>query len=393
MLSENINFKNFNLKKKSKAIEKIFKDIKKKSLEKSDPILNSLTKEYKNSFSKSQLKKIKKYYFYNLIGMGGSSLGAKGIYSFLREKIKKEFNFIDNIKLKPIPISKNTLNIIISKSGNTLETVTNFNTINKKKNLIFLTEKKNNYLSKIANDLKYEIIEHNNFIGGRYSVLSETGMLPAFLMGLNINKFKRLNRLIENKNFVSILINNVSNILQFHKNGKNNSIILNYDEKSNDFFLWYQQLVAESLGKKSKGILPIISSMPRDNHSLMQLYLDGKKNNFFTFFLVDEKSSNKINNKYLFKEFSHIKEKKSFDIIKAQFQATQNIFKKKKIPFRSILIKKRDETTLGELFAFFILETIMLGRALRINPFDQPQVELVKKENLKILKSSPKNNF
>ena len=141
MLSENINFKNFNIKKKSKVIEKIFKDIKKKFLEKSDPILNSLTKEYKNSFSKSQLKKIKKYYFYNLIGMGGSSLGAKGIYSFLREKIKKEFNFIDNIKLKPIPISKNTLNIIISKSGNTLETVTNFNTINKKKKFNFFNRK------------------------------------------------------------------------------------------------------------------------------------------------------------------------------------------------------------------------------------------------------------
>ena len=69
------------------------------------------------------------------------------------------------------------------------------------------------------------------------------------------------------------------------KKKKFNSIILNYDEKSTDLFYWYQQLIAESLGKKNKGILPIISNMPKDNHSLMQLYLDGPKNNFFTFFL------------------------------------------------------------------------------------------------------------
>ena len=67
---------------------------------------------------------------------------------------------------------------------------------------------------------------------------------------------------------------------------KFNSIILNYDERSANFFYWYQQLVAESLGKKGKGLLPVVSTMPKDNHSLMQLYLDGTKNNFFTFFLI-----------------------------------------------------------------------------------------------------------
>ena len=110
-------------------------------------------------------------------------------------------------------------------------------------------------------------------------------MLPAMLMGLNCKKFKRLNYLINNKNFEKKLILNVSAIMNLYKNKKTNSIILNYDESSQDLFYWYQQLVAESLGKKGKGILPIISLVPRDNHSLMQLYLDGMKNNFFTFFL------------------------------------------------------------------------------------------------------------
>ena len=138
----------------------------------------------------------------------------------------------------------------------------------------------------LAKKLKSEIIHHNNFIGGRYSVLSEVGMLPADLMGLDIKKFKQINNLIKNKNFINLLTTNVSNILYLLKQKKFNSIILNYDEQSENLFKWYQQLVAESLGKNKNGILPVISSMPKDNHSLMQLYLDGPKNNFFTFFYV-----------------------------------------------------------------------------------------------------------
>ena len=279
------------------------------------------------------------------------------------------------------------MNIIISKSGNTLETISNFNSQSNFKNSIFLCENKNNYLKKIATELKKQIFEHKDYIGGRYSVLSETGMLPACLMGLDYKKFKRLNYLIQNKNFQNQLISNVSSILNFHNQKKTNSIILNYDEQSQDLFYWYQQLVAESLGKKNKGILPIISLMPKDNHSLMQLYLDGTKNNFFTFFRVENKNSNKINKRYVKNSYPYILNKNTDDILKAQFKATQNIFKEKGIPFRSFVVKKRDEKTLGELFTFFILETILLGKALNINPFNQPQVELIKKETFKILKN------
>ena len=143
----------------------------------------------------------------------------------------------------------------------------------------------------LANRVK-EIIEHKNFIGGRYSVLSEVGMLPAELMGLNEKKFKQFNVLIKNKPFLNQLIQNVGSTLDLVKKDKYVSVILNYDEKSDNLFKWYQQLIAESLGKKSKGILPLISSMPKDNHSLMQFYLDGPKKNFYTFFSVYEKNSN-----------------------------------------------------------------------------------------------------
>ena len=318
--------------------------------------------------------------------MGGSVLGAEAIYNFLKFKIKKKFIFLNNLKSGVNKESKKKiLNLVISKSGNTLETIANLNTQKINSNYIFVTENKNNYLRKIAEKMKCEIIEHKNYIGGRYSVFSEVGMLPAELMGLNEKKFKQFNYLINNKKFINNLIKNVQGILQCVKKGKINSVILNYDEDSQSFFYWYQQLVAESLGKKSKGILPIVSQMPKDNHSVMQLYLDGPKNNFFTFFDVFSKKSEKINNFNLLNSHSYLKNKSINEIIFAQRLATEKIFKKKKIPFRSFFVKKKSEQTLGELFCFFILETILLGRALRVNPFDQPSVELIKKETKKIL--------
>ena len=164
-----------------------------------------------------------------------------------------------------------------------------------------------------------------------------------------------------------------------------NSVILNYDKDSNDLFLWYQQLVAESLGKKGKGVLPIISLMPKDNHSVIQYYLDGPKNYFFTFFFVKEKNSQKINSSKILDSHFFLKNKNLNDICYSQFIATQKVFKKKKIPFRTFFIKKKNESTLGELFTFFMLETILLGKALNINPYDQPLVELIKKETKKNL--------
>ena len=144
-------------------------------------------------------------------------------------------------------------------------------------------------------------------------------------------------------------------------------------------------MTAESLGKKNKGVFPIISSMPKDNHSLLQLYLDGPKNNFFTFFGVTKEKTNNLENSKLFGNFSNLKNKNLSQIIQAQRQATKIVFKRKKIPFRSFEISRRNEETLGELFSFFVLETILLGRLMKVNPFDQPSVELIKTETSKIL--------
>jgi len=390
MLTKNIKFKNFIKKKKITKTNKILTNlIKDKSFIKKYPLLNSLTKKFQYSYQKKDIKKLKSYSEVNLIGMGGSILGAEAIYDFLKHKVKKKFLFFNNIKFQKMQkTNKKKINLVISKSGNTLETISNFNLLLQKqkrnKNLI-LCEKKNNFLSLLAQKLKAEIFEHKNYIGGRYSVLSETGMLPAELMGLNEKKFKRFNNLIKNKYFIKNLIENVVLILDHIKKGKTNSVILNYDENSDNLFKWYQQLIAESLGKNGKGIFPIISSMPKDNHSLLQLYLDGPNNNFYTFFSVREKKSQKLNNSILFDKFKILKNKNIYEVLDSQKKATENIFRRKKISFRSFEIINRSEETLGELFCFFILETILLGYLLKVNPFNQPKVELIKNETKKIL--------
>ncbi len=388
MFSSNIEFKNFSIKKNNSKIKKILNELLDNYSKKNNQLLLSLSKKYKYKFKFQNIKKYKKFKHYRIFGMGGSSLGAEAIYSFLNRKIRKKFSFVNNIDLSRKENNKiNQFNIIISKSGNTLETLTNLNYQKVKKNCLFITENKNSYLRNLALKLKSEIIEHNNFIGGRYSVLSETGMIPAFFMGLEPNNFKRLDNLISSNKFINMLTYNVSSIFSFHQKKKNNSVILNYDENSNNLFYWYQQLVAESLGKSSKGILPIVSPVPKDNHSVMQLYLDGFKKNFFTFFYVMDNNLKKIDNNSLLDSHKYLRNKKISDILYSQFKATQNVFLKKKIPFRSFIIKKRDEKTLGELFAFFILETILLGKALNINPYDQPAVESIKVNTFKILKN------
>ena len=401
MLKKNNFFKNFSIKGKEynadiKKTKKIFESLKKDLKNSKIPLLESYTKDYRLQFSRSVVKKYSKYNNIIIIGMGGSIQGAKSIYSFLKKKIKKKVFFFDNLdpnlnaEYKKIQDLKNSCFVVISKSGNTLETVTNLSTIFSKnllKNkLIVITENKESDLMKVAKKYNAEFIEHKKSIGGRYSVLSEAGMFPAALMGLDLKKFKNLKNLIKNKNFVSSLIINVATIYFLKKKNMKNSVILNYDSNLNDLGYWYQQLVAESLGKKNQGINPTLSFGPKDHHSLLQLYLDGPRDKFFTFFNFSETALKyKISKNIVPNQIKFSKNKNLELIIKAQCEATKNIFKLKKIPFRQINFREKNEKTLGEIFTFFVLETIILSRLINVNPFNQPAVEQIKRETKKIL--------
>ena len=376
-------FKNFS--KKNKNFKKL-KVILNSIINTDSEIIKSLKPNYKYSYKTSLLRKIKKFKNIRIFGIGGSILGSKAIYQFLIDKIKNKIFFVDDISDIKLNSKKNFLNLIISKSGNTIETIANINlNIGKKDKNVIITDNNKNILRELSLKLKSNIIDHNNFIGGRYSVLSEVGMLPAELMGFKESSFKQFNNLVKSDRFLNNIVSNVGYILSLLNKKKSNSIILNYDEKADGILKWYQQLVGESLGKKGKGVLPIISSMPKDNHSLMQYYLDGQDRNFYTFFFTQEKFKKKIGNRYLDKSQHFLKNKDINQILFAKYKASEKVFKRKKIPFRSFIIKERSPESMGELFCFFIIETILLGKALGVNPYDQPSVELIKIETKKIL--------
>ena len=385
MFSKKIKITCFNFKKtNNKNIKKLFLEIlQNKNFNYN--IIDTFSKNYQYSYNKKKIARFKKYKTMSIFGLGGSSLCIKAIYDFLKFKIRKKVYFFDNLDTEVPKIAKSkNLDIIISKSGSTLETIVNENIFSKSKKL-FITENKKSYLMDLALKLKSEIIEHRNFVGGRYSALSEVGMLPAELLGLKSEKFKKFDSLIRNKNFTSVLINNVNMMYKFNLSGKTNSVMLNFDKSLVGLLEWYQQLLSESLGKKGKGFFPIISNLPKDNHSLMQLYLDGNRNNFFTIFDVMDHKTPKINNKYLLSGYNFLKNKSIKSVMIAQKDAVKRVFKKQAINFRNFEILNKDEESLGIIFTYFMLETILLGKLMKLNPFDQPAVESIKKETKRIL--------
>ncbi len=347
-----------------------------------------------NSKFEIKFKKFKKFKTILIIGMGGSILGAKAIYDFLKHKTKKNFIFIDNLDedyLKSIKKNNNlskSLFIIISKSGNTTETISNtyfFKSFLKSKNTIILTENKKSFLRNLAKEKKFNFLEHKKFIGGRYSVLSEVGMLPAYLMGFKVENFKKnLGKFIYNKKII-LSSANLINKLKI-KNAKI-LVFFNYVPELNNFLYWSQQLFAESLGKNKKGFIPVISNAPKDHHSLLQLYLDGPKDKVFYIFSSSKRGNLKTKSDFFNDNVKYLRKKKYNDIKDSQKNAFLRVLKNKKIPFREINIQKFNEDTIGTLFLQFIMETIILGKLINVNPFGQPAVEEVKVLTKKFLVS------
>ena len=374
---------------------KITKDII-KNLNFSNNIFHSLSSRFQYSFKSQELNTFKKFKKIVIIGMGGSILGSEAIYCFLKKKIKKNLIFLDNInneklnKLKIYKDLKKILFIIISKSGSTIETISNtlaLGIIKKNsKNIIIISEKDNNTLYLLSKKMNLYHIEHKNYIGGRYSVLSEVGMVPALLMGLNITRFKKnffiSEKLINNK-FLKKNSITLANLLESSR--YKNIVLLNYAPNLDKFLYWLQQLIAESLGKKGKGFLPSISLAPKDHHSLLQLYLDGPKDKLFYIFSSENTNDKKIKLKNFDKKLNYLNNKSLSKIKIAQKNAFIQVLKKNKIPFREFEIKDYSEEILGELFSYFILETVIIGKLAKINPFDQPAVEQVKINTKKLL--------
>ena len=355
--------------------------------------LNTLSDEFQKSLS-LQKKFLKKKLHKNIlvVGVGGSVLGSKMLSSFF--KLDKNYYFLDNLN-NPIAIDfvKKDLSkfsiFIISKSGQTLETLTNCNIIlnnfkkRKKeisKNFIIISER-NSVLFNFAKKNNILFFEHNINLSGRYSVLSEAGLL---MFNLDYKKIiQGINSVLKN-GLKKNLINNAATLLTLMTKSKiDTHVSLIYSHNLLNYGYWYQQLLAESIGKNGKDFTPIISECPNDHHSIMQLYLDGKRNKFFTFYKT-------INNKIdqPIKDYFNQKFKKSSlnNIVDAQFNATIKVFKKNLIPFRVILIDQKKPTqSFISLLVYSMLETAVLCKALDLNPFNQPAVEAIKKETYSLL--------
>ena len=369
---------------------KIFKDL---LVNKENFFFNTLSAEYQKTVSlKKSILKQKLHKNILVIGMGGSVLGSKMFSSFFG--LDKNYYFLDNLNNSIVnnfikkDLSKFSI-FIISKSGKTLETLTNCNVIlnnfkkrkkNISKNFIVISER-NNILSNFAKKNNLMFFEHNINLSGRYSVLSEVGLL---MFNLDYKKIiKGINSVLKkglNKN----LIRNAATLLTLIKKSKiDTHVSLIYSHNLLSYGYWHQQLLAESIGKKGKDFTPIISECPKDHHSIMQLYLDGKKNKFFTFFKT-------INNKLdqPIKDYFDQKFKRNSlnNIIDSQFNATINIFKKNLIPFRVVLIdQKKPIQSFISLIVYSMLETAILCKALNLNPFNQPAVDEIKKETYSLL--------
>ncbi len=393
ILPNNLNQKSIDAisKNYNKIIKNIFYEI-----DQSNKTLFVLNKKYKFNFNIKDLKKFQNFKTIALIGMGGSILGSEAINCFLKDKIKKKIYFFDNLDNKKLLRFKKTENpskvlfLIISKSGNTLETITNtfFLNILKKnsKNIILISEKKNNFFYSLSKKLNLYYVEHKKNIGGRYSVLSEVGILPAYLMGLDIIKLRsNIQKFLKKKGKSFLKDSSIKLASLINSKKINNLIFLCYSSELEKFLFWCQQLIAESLGKEGKGFLPVISNVPKDHHSLLQLFIDGPADKLFHIFSFDEKSKQKVSIKNSFNMINFLKKKSLSEVKYAQKAALIKVFKKQNIPFREFKIKKLNEETLGELFSYFILETVIIGKLIKVNPFNQPKVEQVKINTKKLL--------
>ena len=380
---------NKSFKKNLGLAEKKSEEILKEFSSGDNQILQSFTKEYQKKIRnlKQDLKpKGKKK---AVIGIGGSSSGAKALSFFLKDDI----SYFDNLDLEYFKnfFLKNSVSdyifFIISKSGDTFETLALLNLLiiesKKIKNynifdsMVIITENKESILKSFSIKKNIKIVEHNPDIGGRFSILSETGMLPFVDLNLNIEDGSEKFINLLNKDTDLSPTKNAAIILTcIHEMKLSIYCNLLYNYRLKHFSYWFHQLHGESLGKSINALTPTTSICPKDHHSMMQLYLGGPKNKFFNIFSPQESN---IYDNFSDEGFYNIENFTPYELLKIQYQSVISVFTEKEIPHRKIEITDhQNPLNIIELFSYFIMETILLGKMMNINPYGQPEVQLLK---------------
>ena len=334
-----------------------------------------------------------------VFGTGGSNLGSQALINILQGHEKNKIIFHDNIDPINFQNSIDTINlnttgfIVISKSGSTPETLSQFASIieifDQKNNLkalfsnvLIITEDKISPLSQIAHANKCTILKHEKNIGGRYSIFSNVGMIPAIIAGLDVKQIHAgaLSVIKDQQGKENYKIAQFFRYQNSHYS-LTNSVILTYSDALYYFGKWYLQLWAESLGKNKKGITAIHAVGTTDQHSQLQLYLDGPKDKFFTFITTNHSNQGLKLHSSTMKEHgvNYLVNKTMGDLMQAEQQATMDTFKKNNFAYREINLPIIDEFSIGQLMAMSIIETVATCLYFEVDPFDQSAVEQGKK--------------
>lgn len=343
------------------------------------------------------LKKSFKHFV--VLGTGGSSLGAKTLCDLKTNSFADQSHkvyFLNNVDSHTIEQAlggldmEQTCFIAVSKSGTTAETLCQTLCIIKhleaakievKKHFVILTEPKESAITKLAQSYGIAPLAHSQKIGGRFSVFSNVGLLPAALVGVDIRALHQGAKAYV-ANFQSATSNHPAfeGALFAQQNmaaGKRLSVMMPYVDRLASFAQWYVQLWAESLGKQGKGSTPIAALGTVDQHSQLQLYSDGPDDKTYTFVMQNSQDSGLTPSDYVSQDdrLSYLKNQTMGDLLYAEARATIDSLVDVKRPVRVMSFAHLDEKVLGELLAHFMLETIVTAEFLEINAFDQPGVE------------------
>jgi glucose-6-phosphate isomerase len=334
-----------------------------------------------------------------VIGIGGSSLGAKA----LSQIFYGDLLFLENVDasaffktVKSLP--QNSHFIIVSKSGSTLETLAQLNFLYQMqkeslyKKSVVITEKKSSLLYDWATKNKIPVLEVPFDLGGRFSVLSAVGLYPAAFLGVNLSDLQNGARDIYR--YKALCAEYCAQMVHSFDRNEMVTVLWTYSDQLRQFGLWFQQLWSESLGKsvdlngrtaKSVStILPLVGT--NDQHSVLQQISDGQKDKFVVFVRnLKAESDGPILEKSVFQDF--LSDKKLGEVLKAQYEGTQRALAEKKVQSITIQVSDLSEKNVGLLLNFFMMSVAMLGKYHNINTFDQPGVEYSKKIAVDLLKS------
>ncbi|WP_146820621.1 hypothetical protein [Candidatus Deianiraea vastatrix] len=325
-----------------------------------------------------------------IVGIGGSILAARAIYEYAKYELKldRSIHFLDNLtsNFDTNSLPKDAFFIFISKSGKTIETLTQMcyiinhlskSSVNISKHCLLITQNNNSEMGKIAHKNNISILPWSADISGRFSCFSNNSNLISILCGINIkdifsNLTKYINTLINNEQF----IDNINLSLNSVEQKCSSNILMTYDSRLSFFIDWYIQIWSESLGKENIGTMPSAALGPIDQHSKLQLFLDGPKDKIFTIFANHAKKNEVSLDWNLFDDcnIDYIKNNSIDEIIHASFYGTYQSMVMKNLPVRIVEYDPKI-SFIFEIMAYSMIETIIACHFFNVNPYNQPAVE------------------